>query len=194
ITRAAWPRLTEKSAASAGSMASVARSDAMLAKQHAPSREGMFEALTFKLRMLHQLAPAMLSPQNFSMQLCATRLAKRQRCGCGENRYANDCGDGIGVNATVRTVLPRRRRLLESKHIPGLIMVSISSFSQTAALMGVLARASMLTALVDGRALTAAELARVAGIAPQSASGHLGRLVDAGLIVREIQGRHRYHR
>lgn len=73
-------------------------------------------------------------------------------------------------------------------------MVSISSFSQTAALMGVLARASMLTALVDGRALTAAELARVAGIAPQSASGHLGRLVDAGLIVREIQGRHRYHR
>lgn len=73
-------------------------------------------------------------------------------------------------------------------------MVSISSFSQTAALMGDLARASMLTALMDGRALTAAELARVAGIAPQTASGHLGRLVDAGLIVREIQGRHRYHR
>src|SRR5690625_2708348 len=64
ITRAAWPKLTEKSAASAGSMASVARSDAMLAKQHAPSRKGMFEALTFKLRMLHQLAPPMLSPQD----------------------------------------------------------------------------------------------------------------------------------
>src|SRR5690606_16171643 len=92
------------------------------------------------------------------------------------------CGDDIGVEATARTELPRRRRLLESKHIPGLIMVSISSFSQTAALMGDLARASMLTALMDGRALTAAELARVAGIAPQTASGHLGRLVDAGLI------------
>src|SRR5690606_1559028 len=71
-------------------MASVARSDAMLAKQHAPSRKGMFEALTFKLRMLHQLAPSMLSPQNFSMQRSAARLAKRQKCGCGENLYAND--------------------------------------------------------------------------------------------------------
>src|SRR5690606_13887609 len=40
----------------------------------------------------------------------------------------------------------------------------------------------------------ASELARVAGIAPQTASGHLSRLVDAGLVVREVQGRHRYHR
>lgn len=73
-------------------------------------------------------------------------------------------------------------------------MVSISSIAQIASLMGDLARASMLVELMDGRALTATELARAAGIAPQTASGHLSRLVDAGLIIREIQGRHRYHR
>ncbi|MGO3714631.1 ArsR/SmtB family transcription factor [Alcaligenes aquatilis] len=73
-------------------------------------------------------------------------------------------------------------------------MVSIASIVQTASLVGDLARASMLNALMDGRALTATELARIASIAPQTASGHLGLLVEAGLIVRESQGRHRYHR
>ena len=73
-------------------------------------------------------------------------------------------------------------------------MVSIASIAQTASLIGDLARASMLTALMDGRALTATELSRIAGIAPQTASGHLTRLVEAGLLVRERQGRHRYHR
>jgi len=52
----------------------------------------------------------------------------------------------------------------------------------------------MLAALMDGRALTAGELARVAGVTPQTASGHLARLTDAGLLVMERQGRHRYHR
>lgn len=73
-------------------------------------------------------------------------------------------------------------------------MVSTSAVAQTASLMGDLARAGMLIALMDGRALTATELARIASISPQTASGHLGRLVDAGLVVRESQGRHRYHR
>ena len=73
-------------------------------------------------------------------------------------------------------------------------MLSTSSIAQTASLLGDVARASMLVALMDGRALTATELARVAGITPQTASGHLGRLVDAGLVARESQGRHRYHR
>ena len=44
------------------------------------------------------------------------------------------------------------------------------------------------------RALTAAELARAAGITPQTASGHLARLTGAGLLAMERQGRHRYHR
>jgi len=52
----------------------------------------------------------------------------------------------------------------------------------------------MLHALMDGRALTASELAHVAGITPQTASGHLTRMTVAGLLSVEKQGRHRYHR
>jgi hypothetical protein len=52
----------------------------------------------------------------------------------------------------------------------------------------------MLHALMDGRALTASELAKVAGIAPQTASGHLARMTAVGVILVEKQGRHRYHR
>jgi len=52
----------------------------------------------------------------------------------------------------------------------------------------------MLHALMDGRALTATELAFAAGITPQTASGHLARLTEAQLLAVERQGRHRYHR
>jgi len=73
-------------------------------------------------------------------------------------------------------------------------MVSTASLAETAALVGDPARANMLAALMDGRALTATELARAAGITPQTASGHLTRLTEAGFLVMERQGRHRYHR
>jgi DNA-binding transcriptional ArsR family regulator len=73
-------------------------------------------------------------------------------------------------------------------------MTTNASFAEVAALAGDPARAGMLHALLDGRALTASELARVAGIAPQTASGHLSRLTRAGLIAVHKQGRHRYHR
>jgi len=73
-------------------------------------------------------------------------------------------------------------------------MATTAAFAGTAALVGDPARANMLAALMDGRALTAAELARAAGVTPQTASGHLGRLAEAGLLAVERQGRHRYHR
>ena len=73
-------------------------------------------------------------------------------------------------------------------------MFSTSSLAETAALVGDPARASMLMALMDGRALTASELARAAGIMPQTASGHLARLCAAGLLSGQRQGRHHYHR
>jgi len=63
-----------------------------------------------------------------------------------------------------------------------------------AALVGDPARANMLTALMTGRALTASELAHQAGITPQTASSHLGKLEAGGLIEQEKQGRHRYFR
>lgn len=73
-------------------------------------------------------------------------------------------------------------------------MVSTADFAEIAALAGDPARACMLQALMDGRALTAAELAHAAGITAQTASGHLSRMVAAGLLRVEPQGRHRYHR
>lgn len=52
----------------------------------------------------------------------------------------------------------------------------------------------MLHALMDGRALTATELAGAASVAPQTASGHLGKLLTARLVSVQQQGRHRYYR
>jgi DNA-binding transcriptional ArsR family regulator len=73
-------------------------------------------------------------------------------------------------------------------------MVSPNRIAEVASVIGEPARAAMLTALMDGRALTAAELAAIAGITPQTASTHLARLVGAGLVNVARQGRHRYHR
>jgi len=64
--------------------------------------------------------------------------------------------------------------------------------ARVAALMGDPARANMLSALMGGQALTAGELAREAGITPQTASAHLARLEDGGLLIRRVQGRHNY--
>lgn len=73
-------------------------------------------------------------------------------------------------------------------------MATIASLAETAALVGDIARASMLAGLMDGRALTATELSRLARITPQTASGHLSRLTGAGLLTVQRQGRHRYYR
>lgn len=66
--------------------------------------------------------------------------------------------------------------------------------AEIAALIGDPARTNMLTALMDGRALTVSELAQVAGVALPTASGHIARLETAGLLAAEKQGRHRYVR
>ncbi|MFE9170307.1 ArsR/SmtB family transcription factor [Streptomyces kebangsaanensis] len=66
-----------------------------------------------------------------------------------------------------------------------------------AALAGLIAdetRATCLLALLDGRAWTAGELARHAGVAASTLSEHLGKLVAGGLLAEERQGRHRYVR
>ena len=55
------------------------------------------------------------------------------------------------------------------------------------------ARARILLALLDGRALPAGVLAAEAGVAASTASAHLGRLVAGGFLTVETQGRHRYY-
>ena len=73
-------------------------------------------------------------------------------------------------------------------------MVSTSTVAEIGAVLGDPARVNMMIALLDGRAHTARELAEVGGVSPQTASSHLAKLVDAGMIAAERQGRHRYHR
>jgi DNA-binding transcriptional ArsR family regulator len=69
--------------------------------------------------------------------------------------------------------------------------------NQLSAIGSVLAddtRAEVLTMLMDGRAHTGSELARHVGVVPSTASEHLSRLLDAGLVAVQPQGRHRYFR
>jgi DNA-binding transcriptional ArsR family regulator len=66
--------------------------------------------------------------------------------------------------------------------------------AEIAALVGDPARANILAALTDGRALSASELAYCAGVSPQTTSGHLAKLTEAQLLRVEKQGRHRYYR
>jgi len=64
--------------------------------------------------------------------------------------------------------------------------------ARIAALIGDPARANMLAALMGGKALTATELAREAGVTPQTASSHLAKLCEGGLTGLRRQGRHKY--
>ena len=68
------------------------------------------------------------------------------------------------------------------------------SIARVAALIGDHARADVLTALMADRALTATELAGIAGVTKQTISAHLAKLLGAGLVTVESQGRHRYFR
>jgi DNA-binding transcriptional ArsR family regulator len=69
-----------------------------------------------------------------------------------------------------------------------------SQIAEVARLVGEPARANILSALMDQRALTASELAFAAHVTPQTASSHLAKLAFANLVRVERQGRHRYYR
>lgn len=73
-------------------------------------------------------------------------------------------------------------------------MVSTAAVAEIGSLLGDPARVNMMIALLDGRAWTARELADTAGVSPQTASSHLGKLVAARLVDVRCQGRHHYHR
>ncbi|WP_054812044.1 ArsR/SmtB family transcription factor [Nocardia arizonensis] len=72
--------------------------------------------------------------------------------------------------------------------------MSARELAELAALLSDRSRAQLCLCLLDGRAWTAVELAAAASIAPSTASEHLSRLVDGGLLVEQRRGRHRYLR
>ena len=71
--------------------------------------------------------------------------------------------------------------------------VAEESSARIAAAIGDPARARMLYALMEGRALTSTELALVAAVGPSTASAHLNRLKRERLVRVLVQGRHRYY-
>jgi DNA-binding transcriptional ArsR family regulator len=68
-----------------------------------------------------------------------------------------------------------------------------NDFAPAAALIADPTRAAILRALLAGRPLAAGELARVAGVGAATASHHLAKLLDGGLVAVARQGRHRYY-
>lgn len=81
-----------------------------------------------------------------------------------------------------------------ARGLPHTARMDTNRIAHVAALAGEPARTAMLLALMDGRALTARELAGAAHIRPAAASRHLALMVEAGLLQVQPQGRHRYHR
>ncbi len=69
-----------------------------------------------------------------------------------------------------------------------------TDIAPAAALIADPTRAAILRALLPDRPLAAGELARLAGVSAATASFHLAKLLDGGMIVVARQGRHRYYR
>jgi DNA-binding transcriptional ArsR family regulator len=75
-----------------------------------------------------------------------------------------------------------------------LAVVAAANMVEVAALVGDVARATMLSALMSGRALTATELAFLAHVSRSTASEHLAKLVGARLISVIKKRRFSYYR
>jgi DNA-binding transcriptional ArsR family regulator len=71
-------------------------------------------------------------------------------------------------------------------------MLADVNIASVAAILADSTRANILVALSDGRALPAGELAKRAQVSPSTASAHLTKLVESGLLRVRNQGRHRY--
>ena len=82
--------------------------------------------------------------------------------------------------------------LLEALQLSG--FAGEASIAEIGAALGDTGRVRMLTALLGNEALTAGELAHEARVTPQTASGHLTRLIETGLLACLRQGRYRYYR
>lgn len=73
-------------------------------------------------------------------------------------------------------------------------MENANTMAAIGALIADPTRAEMLLAMMDGRAHPATDLAAIAHVTPPTASHHLARLIEGGLVEVFQQGRHRYHR
>jgi DNA-binding transcriptional ArsR family regulator len=99
---------------------------------------------------------------------------------------------GAVIAWRARFVCDRRKSRLPSRY-GGVREISRPHFAAPAELIGHPARAAILLALLDGRALPMSMLADEAGVAASTASAHLSRLVEGGLLRVRQEGRRRYY-
>lgn len=100
-----------------------------------------------------------------------------------------------GRNASVAAELFRDDRVCFADYARLMTnFVSPNRIAEIGAVIGDVTRATILMTLMDGRAFSAGELAAESGVTPQTASGHLAKLSEAGLVTAHQQGRHRYYR
>ncbi|MFT4416659.1 ArsR/SmtB family transcription factor [Fredinandcohnia humi] len=64
--------------------------------------------------------------------------------------------------------------------------------SEIAAIISEKSKSTMLLTLLDGRRYTVSELAAISKITPQTASFHLSKMIEIGIVKSEKLGRHRY--
>jgi DNA-binding transcriptional ArsR family regulator len=83
---------------------------------------------------------------------------------------------------------------VSAQHVPYDSIPYDTDIAPAAALMADPTRATMLRALIPDRPLAAGELARLAGVSAATASFHLAKLMEGGMIAVARQGRHRYYR
>src|ERR1044071_4823368 len=104
----------------------------------------------------------------------------------------------VGRSASVRAEpsAPRRTIRQPPNHSRSTLMAMTgeADIARTAALIADPTRATILDALVDGRALPPSELAAAAGVSRSTVSERLSKMLDAGLLAVEHGGRNRYYR
>lgn len=117
------------------------------------------------------------------------------RLGFDDRTLSREAGRSPGPTLRSQPNFPLLRKWWRSPILTDMTSIaSANSVAEIAALIGDPARANILSALMDGRALTAGELAWHARVTAQTASGHLAKLTEARLLAVEKQGRHRYYR
>lgn len=73
-------------------------------------------------------------------------------------------------------------------------MEHATNIASVASLLADSSRSAMIVLLMDGRYHPAGELAAAAAVTPQTASFHLSKMVETGIVLAEKHGRHRYYR
>lgn len=106
----------------------------------------------------------------------------------GPDRSVRACG-GIHDSVPAEVSLRHTRPMTTGRPLDG-----YSDIASVGALLADATRARIMICLADGRALPASVLAAESGVAASTASEHLSRLVDGGLLTVERFGRHRYYR